>query len=266
MQNIGNGKSNMNFEPNISGVSRLGATAFGFSAGYSFRGSNKELDPALGSTTFSDWQLGYQSKNWGVDAFYQTYRGFYTKNTSLTQVHPDLHFQHYGLMGRWAMNESEFTVSGLYDQSEPITTTAGKWYLMGGIRQYLMNTPITLMQQDYAGINQELEDLRELTSTSLNFGVGAGKYWVNDNRLFAGVLADLFVTYGLYDYRFSTGDTNHSNYMTLSYDLKVGVGYAGEKYRFGLGTSADLVTLRITDKTQFQSISARALVYLRYVF
>lgn len=244
----------------------MGATAFDFSAGYSFRGSSKDLDPALGSTTFSDWQLGYQSKNWGVEAFYQTYKGFYTKNTTLTQVHPDLQFQHYALMGRWALNESEFTVSGLYDQSEPITTTAGKWYLMGGVRQYRMNTPITLMQQDYAGLNQELEDLRELSSTSLNFGAGVGKYWVNENRLFAGILVDLCATYGLYDYRFSTGENTHSNYMTLSYDLKIGVGYAGEKFKFGLGTSADLVTLRTTEKTQFQSISARALIYLRYVF
>lgn len=256
----------MQFEPNISGVSRLSASAFGYSLGYSFRGSRKDLDPALGSTQFSDWQLGYQAHNWGVDVFYQTYKGFYSKSTTLTQLHPDLLFQHYGLMGRFAMNESEFTVSGLYDQSEPIQNTAGKWYLMGGFHQYRMSSPISLMQQDYANVNPELENLRSLVSSSLNFGVGAGKYWVNDSHLFFGVLADIFLTYGLYDYRYASEETLHSSYMTLSYDFKVGMGYAGEKFRFGLGTSADLVTLRTSRESSFQSVSARALVYLRYVF
>lgn len=266
LKDIEGGKGDINFEPNISGVSRVGITALGFSVGYSFRGSRKDLDPARGSTSFSDWQLGYQAKNWGLDAFYQTYTGFYTRSMPDLQLYPDLQFQHYGLMGRWAMNDSEFSVSGLHDQSEPITTTAGKWYLMGGLRQYRMDTPITLMQQDYAGINLELENLRGLHSTSVNFGIGAGKYWVNENLLFAGLLADIFMTYGLYNYQFSDGESNRSSYMTLSYDLKAGFGYAGPRFKFGFGAAADLMTLRTSKKSSFQSISARTLFYLRYVF
>ncbi len=265
LKDIGTEKREISFEPNITGVSRLGVTAFGFSVGYSFRGNRKDLDPDKGSTTFSDWQLGYQSNDWGLDAFYQTYQGFYTRNMPQLQVYPDLHFEHYALMGRFAMNESEFTVSGLYDQSEPIKETAGKWYLVGGIRQYRMDTPISLLQQNYAGIEAEIEDLRSLSSSSLNFGVGAGKYWVNENHLFAGILIDLFLTHGLYNYRFVDGSTNKSSYSTLSYDLKVGLGYAGEKYKFGLGTSADLVALRTSRDGYFQSISARALVYFRII-
>jgi hypothetical protein len=266
LKDIGPEKREIGFEPNITGVSRLGLKIFGFSVGYSFRGNRKDLDPAKGSTTFSDWQLGYQSHNWGLEAFYQTYTGFYTSSMPMMQLYPDLQFEHYAVTGRYAMNDSEFTVSGLYDQSEPITETAGKWYLMGGLRQYRMETPISLLQQNYSGIDNEIENMRGLTSSSLNFGVGAGKYWVNDNKLFAGILLDIFLTYGLYNYKFVGGDTNKSSYTTLSYDLKVGAGYAGEKYKFGLGTSADLVTLRTSRDGYFQSISARALLYFRFVF
>lgn len=266
LKDIGSDKKDISFEPNISGVSRIGVKAFGFSAGYSFRGSRKDLDPTQGSTTFSDWQLDYQAQNWGLEAFYQTYTGFYTRSMPTLQLYPDLHFEHYALTGRYAMNESEFNVSGLYDQSEPITETAGKWYLMGGLRQYRMDTPISLMQQNYSGVNSELEDLRILQCSSLNFGVGAGKYWVNDNRIFAGILADIFLTYGLYNYTFASTGSTKSSYLTLSYDLKIGAGYAGEKFKFGLGTSADLVTLRTSRDSAFQSISARALLYLRYTF
>lgn len=266
LKDVGTEKKGINFEPNMTGVSRLGVKIFGFSVGYSFRGNRKELDPNKGSTSFSDWQLGYQSNNWGIDAFYQSYQGFFTQSMPNLQLYPDLHFEHYALMGRYAMNDSDFTVSGLYDQSENITETAGKWYLIAGIRQYRMDTPISLLQQNFAGIDNEIDSLRGVTSSSFNFGVGAGKYWVNENRLFAGILIDLFLTQGLYNYRYSDGTTNKSSYMTLSYDLKIGVGYAGEKYKFGLGTSADLVTLRTSRDSYFQSISARALLYFRFVF
>ncbi len=150
----------------MAGVSRLGINAYGFGIGYSFRGSSKDLDPAKGSTSFFDLQLGYQAKNWGVDSFYQTYKGFFTTNTQNLQTYPDLQFQHYGLMGRYALNESEFTVSGLFDQSEPIRSTASKYYLLAGFRQHRMENQNSLLLQDYAGANPDLEALRKLTVSS----------------------------------------------------------------------------------------------------
>ena len=154
-------KSKIEYKPNITGISRIGLNAYGFGIGYSFR-STDDTNPQYGKTDFFDLQLSYNTKQWGLDVFDQVYQGFYTVNTAQTQLFPDLKFQHYGLIGRYAFNESEFSINGLVDQSEPVKQTASKYYLVGGLRQHLMETSTSLLQQDYAGINTELENLRKM--------------------------------------------------------------------------------------------------------
>lgn len=265
LTDIGNNKPNLKFEPNMTGVSRVGLNAYGFGVGYSFRGSSKDLDPAKGSTTFYDLQLGYHTKNWGLDSFYQTYKGFYTESTQTLQTYPDLEFQHYGLMGRYALSESEFSVGGLLDQSESIRSTAGKYYLLGGFRHHRMQNTNSLLQQDYIGLNPELENLRELTVGSFNLGLGAGKYWVSDSHYFIGGLFDLVGTYGVYHFK-DTAEETSSSYSTLSYDVKIGMGYAGDFFKTGLGFSADVTTLRSPGASYFRSSAQRFLFYIRFIF
>jgi hypothetical protein len=267
LNEIGTEKKKIDFQPNISGVSRLAFGYDGFSVGYSFRASDENLDRDQGSTTFSDWQLGYNNPRWGVDAFYQTYKGFYTRSTQALQVYPDLQFQHYGAMVRYALNESEFSVSGLLDQSYPVTVSAGKIFLVGGIRQHRMGTTISLLQQNYAGTGgEDLENFRQLLATSMNLGMGAGKYWVSDSHFFIGALADLLVTYGLYDFRYADHSESRSSYATLSYDLKAGLGYAGESFKTGVGFSVDVTTLNTPDHSNITADANRVLLYIRLVW
>lgn len=262
---IGSNKGDAKYQPNISGVSRVGLTAYGLTVGASFR-SNQELDPNYGKTDFFDVQLDYHNRKWGIDAIYQVYKGFYSNSPNQIQLFPDLRFQQYGVIGRIALEESDFTVGALLNQSDEIKKTAGKYYFVGGVRQHVMDTDISLLQQDYAGINPDLESLRKMKSTSLNIGLGAGKYWVADNHLFAGALLDLVGTYGFYKYT----DANNVDEMTqktsLSYSIKFGAGYAGETYKFGFSLSGDTTTL-VTPGSSFMIPQAlRSLIYLRLTF
>lgn len=259
----------MDFQPNMSGVSRVGVNAYGFGLGYSFRGSSKDLDTAKGTTDFSDFQFGYQSKNWGIDTVYQNYKGFYTESLTALQVYPDLQFEHYALMGRFALNDSEFSVNGLLDQSDDINNTAGKYYVVGGFHQHRMENSGSLLLQNYAGVNPELENLRKLKATSINLGLGAGKYWVSASHFYIGALLDLVGTYGVYDYESSvsgTAESSSSSYGTLSYNLKVGLGYSGESFKSGLGFTGDITTLRTPGSSYVQSSAARFLYYIRFIF
>lgn len=259
-----NGKE-IKYEPNIAGVSRIGINALGFGIGYSFRGSGADLDPRKGSTDFFDLQLGYNQKQWGIETFYQTYQGFYTSNTIAIQTFPDLHFIHYGLIGRYALSEGEFSVNSLLDQSEDIKSTSGKYYVLGGLRYHSMDSTVSLLQQENAGLNPELENLRQLKAASLNLGVGAGKYWVSSNHFFFGALLDIIGTLALYDYA-STTNTSKSTYATLSFNLKLGLGYSGNTVKSGLGITGDTTTLKTPGATFIKPSAARALLYVRFVF
>lgn len=252
------------FDPNIAGIVRLGINAYGFGIGYSLRGSGKDVDSQKGTTEFSDWQLGYQAKNWGVDAYYQTYDGFYTSNTSAIQLFPKLSFKHSGVALRYAFGNEEFTVGGLLDQSEEITATSGKYYLVGSVHQHEMLTETPLLQQEYAGINPELENLRSLKAISINFGGGAGKHWVFSHGFFAGALFDLIGTYANYDYVSTTGKKSDST-ITASYNLKFGFGYTGTTFRSGVSFNIDDTRLKATEG-YINTNANKLLVYLRMVF
>jgi len=258
-------KKQIKYRPNMTGISRLALTAYGLTLGASFRGT-EDLNRDYGTTTFSDYQVGYHNHKWGIDAVYQVYKGFYTTETNQTQLFPDLRLQQYVILGRIALEEADFTVGALLDQSDEIKKTSGKYYFVGGLRQHVMDNNISLLQQDYAGKNNDLEALRKMKVTSLNLGVGAGKYWVSDNKFFVGALLDILGTYGFYKYSDLNGTEDMAQKTSLSFNIKAGLGYAGEKYKVGFSLSGDSTTL-LTPGSSFMTPQAlRVLLYLRLTF
>ena len=262
---FGAGTNAIKFEPNIAGVTRLGINAFGFGVGYSLRNSEKDTKPEYGKTTYADWQLGYNAANWGIDTFYQAYDGFYTSNTNAIQTFPNLGFQHHGFNFRYALEESEFSVGRITDQSDAITQTAHKVYLVGGYSKHKMTADVSLLQMENAGINTELENLRTLRATSIKLGAGGGKYWVSDDKFFIGGLVDFLMTYSNYEYESTTGNTKNSD-TTQSFNIKIGGGYAGENFRAGISAVADATTLKAPGQASIKPSANRILVYFRYVF
>ncbi len=252
------------FEPNVAGILRLGLNAWGFGFGYSFRGSAKDIDTQKGSTDFSDWQLGYHDKSWGVEGYYQTYDGFYTSNTNAIQTYPGVSFKHVGIAGRYALEDGEFSVGALVDQSQEIKSTSGKYYLMGGLHQYQMHTDVPVLQQEFAGVNPEFENLRTLNAFSVSVGPGAGKYWVLPNRFFAGAMLEVLGTYANYQYSSTTGQDSASE-LTGSFNVKLAFGYTGPEYRSGISINSDSRRLKAPGGYILAS-SNRVLIYLRRIF
>lgn len=262
----------LQYEPNIPGLSRVGLSAFGLGASLSTRSPASELDKDKGESKFFDFQINYNTKRWGADLYVQNYEGFFLKNSSevggTTTYHlfPDLKFNHYGLMGRYAMdNNGGFSIAGLLNQADEISKTAGSYFLVGGFRQYSFETENTLIPVPLQGINPEMDALRKLSVNTLNLGVGAGKYWVSASKFFIGAVFDLTGTYGLYKYTLVSNDQS-IDYSTISYSLKFGVGYAGKKWRSGVSAYADTTTLQGLDRTYIKPQATAFFLYVRYVF
>lgn len=266
----------LEYEPNIPGLTRIGVSAYGFGASYSTHADVKTLDPSKGISDFFDVQLGYHNYQWGTDLFVQNYTGFYLKNTSAYYVgtppyspyyelFPNIKWNHYGLMGRWAMDNQGFLVSALTSQSEQIKKTAGSYYLVGGYRYHSLETDVSMIPTSLQGINPEMDNLRKLKANSINFGVGAGKYWVSDSHFFIGGLFDLLGTYAVYNYENTTGPTENS-YGTLSYNFKLGFGYSGEKFRSGISASGEITTLKGFNSSFVKPAAQQFMLYFRVAF
>lgn len=259
---LNNKSRTVKFEPNIAGVLRVGINALGFGIGYSFRTGERSNDPKKGYTNFSDWQLGYNNKNWSAEFIYQNYTGLYTTNTNDIQFHQNLNFNQIAINGRYAIEENSYSVGGMIDQSEAITDTIGRYYLVGGLRQHVMHTDSSLLQQELTGINNELENLRELHSQSVNLGAGVGKAWLFSNQLYTGALFDLITTYANYNFLSTTGESSLSD-VTLSYNIKLAFGYVGTKYKSGVSLAGDITTLKTPGQGYLKPSANRILIYLR---
>lgn len=261
----------LSYEPNIPGLSRVGLSAFGLGASLSTRGPTTELDPDKGDSEFFDFQVGYHNTKWGADLYVQNYEGFYLKNssevggTSTYYLFPDLKFNHYGFMGRYALDNNGFSISGLLNQADEIKKSAGSYFLVGGFRQYSFETANTLIPAPLQGSNIEMDALRKLSVNTLNLGVGAGKYWVSKSDFFIGAVFDLTGTYGMYKYTLTTNEQSR-DYATISYSLKFGAGYAGKKWRSGVSAYADATTLQGLDHTYIKPQATAFMIYVRYVF
>lgn len=271
IEGLGANTKPIEYEPNIPGLTRLGVSAYGYGLSYGIRADVKELDPLKGNSEFFDFQFGYHNLSWGADLFVQKYTGFFIKNsdqfssTNPYFLFPDLKWSHYGLMGRYAMDNQGFSVSALMTQSEQIKKTAGSYFLIGGYRYHSLDSDNTLIPTTLQGINADMDNLRKLKAQSLNLGLGAGKYWVSDSRFFIGGVFDLLGTFALYDYQ-SLSSTSNNSYGTLSFNLKAGLGYSGDHFRSGLSYSSEVTTLKGFNDSFIKPAATQLLLYFRYAF
>ena len=273
VESLGGQSKTIQYEPNIPGLSRLGLNAYGFGASVSFRADVKDLDTQKGQSEFSDFQLGYHNTKWGLDLFYQEYKGFYISNTAAIggstntyYTFPDLQFRHYALMGRWAFDNQGFSISNLMNQPEQIKKTAGSYFIIAGVRHHTLESDSSsIIPTQYNGINTDMDDLRSVRTHSVNLGLGAGKYWVSDSHFFIGAVFDLLGTYGLYSYKLVSSEFS-SSYATISFNLKPGLGYSGENFRTGVSVSQEMTTLKGLNSSFIKPTANQVLIYLRAAF
>ena len=272
LNELGQNTNTIEYEPNIPGLTKLGLSYDGLGASVSFRSDVKELDPQKGNSQFFDLQLSYHNARWGLDTYYQKYTGFYIKNSNQFgktdgsyYLMPDLDFAHYGAMARYALTPSDFSLSALMNQSDNITQSAGQYFIVGGIQQYRLSSDQSIIPATLQNRNPDMDNLREIKTTSLNLGAGAGKYWVSESHFFIGALMDIIGTFGTYKYKLTTTDLQ-SSYGTISYNLKVGLGYAGQNWKTGLSFYNDVTTVKALNNSYLKPLAGSLLVYLRYSF
>lgn len=273
IQGLGGDTKEMNYVPNIPGLSRIGLSALGYGASYSFRGSEPPNDN-FGKTSATDFQLGYHNENWGIDGFYQTYKGFYIENSSdfggtneLPYTYPDLEFNHYAISARLSRdNQGGFNLSNLLTQSDQIKKTAGTYYLLASARYYSLINTASILPATLAAVNPDVDAIRKMAVHTVNVGAGAAKYWVSSNYFFIGACFDLIATYGIYKYTREPENNSNSSYGTTSFNLKLGTGYSGDHFRTGISVNGEITTLKTGASTYMQAASNQILFYVRTAF
>ena len=273
IQSLGGDTAEIKYKPNVPGLARVGLSALGYGVSYSFRGTEPPNDN-FGKTSSTDFQLGYHNENWGIDGFYQTYKGFYVENSSAfggnsdtPYTFPDLEFNHYAISARLARdNQGGFKLSNLLTQSDQIKKTAGTYYLLASYRYYSLINSGSILPTTISAVNPDVDAIRKMAVNTVNVGAGAGKYWVSSNYWFIGACFDLIATYGIYSYTRDPENNSNSSYGTTSFNLKLGTGYSGDYFRTGISINGEVSTLKAGSSTYLQAASNQILLYIRTAF
>lgn len=141
------------YEPNT--LAHWGASiswqGFAFSFGLDSPKSGKD-EAKYGNTKYYDFQLSFYGRQFGFDAHYQNYKGFYLlqpekygyETGSAEALRPDIAAKTAGFNVFWSFFE-EFSLSAAFDQSQRQTTTAFSPLLMASFNRFSIESSYSLI-------------------------------------------------------------------------------------------------------------------------
>lgn len=157
-------------EPNIGSNFGIGIAYGGYGVSGSLPNANSNKDTSIyGHTDRFDFQFYYTSRHWGVDFFYQNYKGFYLDNPVLYNpgfrtgdVYPQfstLKILNIGVGGFYNLNEN-YSSNAAFSQGERQLTSAGSFIVDTSISFLRLNTSESLVPASEKSFYPDLDSYR----------------------------------------------------------------------------------------------------------
>lgn len=239
IQQESNASNKLTYKPNNSVGLGFGLYVFEVGAEITFSVPiGAERESLLGKTTATDLQLNLLGKNWGLDLFYQNYRGFYVTDPNQNILkgmpfpqRPDARTNNFGINGLYAFNK-KFSLRSAYNFSERQRKSAGSFLLTGTINFFDVALDSAVYGSKYyatLGANTAFEQLQMNTASvspgyshtfvykafflNTSLSIGPAVHWVDyavDLRARSAIVVNSFL------------------------DLRIGIGYNGKRFFSGV--------------------------------
>jgi hypothetical protein len=193
----------------------------------------------FGESKVSDLQLNALGKNWGVDLFTQTYKGFYREdarrgipaNTPFPQ-RPDIRVGNTGINGIYTFNKNRFSLRSSYNFSERQLKSSGSFLLSGTLNFFNLKADSTVYGSFYESIFGIKGNFNEITSTTFSIAPGYSYNLVLAKRFFVNVSLSVGPAQHWISYRTINGETD-DQILNAFADFRVGIGYNGKRFFAG---------------------------------
>ncbi len=233
------------FYPNSNKIfnAELSYNDYGISGSYSLSESSLD-EKKYGHTEYRDIQCYYWKDNYGADAIYQKYDGYYKGQSNPDPKRPDLLIEYSLLNVYYIFFPEWFSFKAAFHQSEKQTKSGGTFLVMASMSYLDVSADYPLIPSN------DFKDFGEAV------GFQGGKYW--GLTLSAGGMgtlvffSDFFLTlggflgYGItkYDYSTDFGD-NSGNRGLAKLNIRFSSGYNGERFFSAIILVADLQNYRL---------------------
>lgn len=233
----------LTYKPNNTYSLGLGAYIFEVGVELAFAIPLQERSIAkFGESKARDLQLNLLTKRWGLDAFYQRYRGFYITDRDKEPLpgepfpqRPDIGIRNFGVTGHYVFNPRKFSFRSAYNFSERQLYSKGSFVLFATLYTFRVAGDSSIVNGDRRaafGPHVNFERLRYTT-----FSIAPGyTYNLTYNNFFLNATLALgpahhWVNYDLED----NGITDFDIAINSFFGARVALGYNG--YRIFGGVS-----------------------------
>jgi len=213
-----------------------------------------------GESKVSDLQLNILNKKWGLDLYYQKYKGFYIDdpdikippNTPFPQ-RPDIETRNIGLTGNYVFNNKKFSFRSTYNFIERQLLSAGSFLVFSSINGFKARGDSAILGDAYRNDFGTDAKIREIKSTTFSIAPGYTYSLIHNGFFINGTLA-VGPAHNWLSYESEDGSRKDDIEFTAFVVARVGIGYNGDHFFGGLsyvrqGSRAKFETVQLTSST-----------------
>ncbi|NCN42084.1 DUF4421 domain-containing protein [bacterium] len=234
----------------------------------SFADTEHEKDPAVyGDTQYFDFQLHSYLGQWGVDFYWQDFKGYHVATPSEITgaqpavVRPDLKSGYIGVNVFYLYNPERMSLVATGNGTAIQTTSGGSWMLYGGVGQQTISSDAVLAPPGFETDYGRLGNIQTAEFKIVSFGGGYGYNIVIGGPWYLHLSAQLAL--GPQHQEYTTRDYGRTSEWKFAGKGtgRTGLGFSGKKYFGAISIVADTTYMQIDDVT-LDFISTQSFAYI----
>jgi hypothetical protein len=232
---------------NLSYIS-MGYANFGLSA--SAKNPNTAIDDTkYGTSQARDFQFRFFGKKLIHEFFYQTYRGYYLKNSSDVVANfdnsgpylqqSDMVTEAGGLNLMYNFNPDNYNMGATFNQSARQVESGGAWVGIFSLNRHRFTNSGSFVLGSAVGQYPDFESVRSVNVYSASVG-GGGAYTLTYANYYLGTMLTMsYCAEKAYIESAGTNKNSESSLSNMRFHLKLGLGYNGETFLAGFRYNLD---------------------------
>lgn len=226
----------LTFKPNNSYSLGVGTYLFelGFELAFAVPLDQKSKS-IYGDSDARDLQLNILGKQWGLDAFYQKYSGFYLTDKGNEPAagtpypqRPDIASRNFGLTGNYVFNNKKFSFRSAYNFAERQLLSKGSFLMFASISSFKLSADSSILSNPREQIYGEKVSFKNLRYTTFSLAPGYTYSLIFNNFFLNGSLAIGPAHHWIY-YKLESGTDKNEIAINSFVAARIGIGYNGDR-------------------------------------
>jgi hypothetical protein len=189
----------------------------------------------FGTSKARDLQLNMLGKRFGLDAYYQRYRGFYItdrgfepSNKTPYPQRGDIVSRNIGLTGSYIFNYKKFSLRSVYNFSERQIFSNGSFLLLANLSRFKLEADSSILDRAQEEIFTSEASFKNLRYSTFSIAPGYTYNLIYRNFFLNGTLGVGPAHHWIYFQR-NAGKGEHETAINSFVAARIGIGYNGDR-------------------------------------